>query len=195
MRNPMAKFTLRQSLALTTLFAVWFATFNPEQLGLFVHIALGYLFAVGYLAANRYGLRFLGPLTCFISRSTTAACSLWWLFLIPIVFQADTSRREHWEMFFECITYLAILIFTLGAAEWVRRQSRKLEAHSKRWLLNAGLASIVYGIAMRPLIIAEDSYRDPDDNLVLGIVLLNAAYLVAYAMPTSRQAFEPQLVA
>lgn len=190
----MAKFTLRQSLALTTLFAVWFATFNPEQLGLFVHIALGYLFAVGYLAANRYRIRFLGTVTCFISRSATAVCSLWWLFLIPIVFQADTSRREHWEMFFECVTYLAILIFTLGAAEWVRRQSRKLEAHSKRWLLNAGLASIFFGIAIRFLIVAEDSYRDPDDNLVLGIILLNAAYLVAYAIPTSRQELESQSV-
>ena len=190
----MAKFTLRQSLALTTLFAVWFATFNPEQLGLFVHIALGYLFAIGFLSANRYGLPFLGPVTCFIGRSTTAVCSLWWLFLIPIVFQADTSRSEHWEMFFECVTYLAILIFTLGAAEWVRRQSRKLEAHSKRWLLNAGLASILFGIAIRFLIVAEDAYRDPDDNLVLGIVLLNAAYLVAYAIPISGQVHDPPSV-
>ena len=194
MRNHMAKFTLRQLLALTTLCAVWFATFNSEQLGVFVHIALGYLFAIGYLAANRYGLRCLGPVTCFISRSATAVCSLWWLFLIPIVFQADTSRREHWEMFFECVTYLAILIFTLGAAEWVRRQSRKFDAPSRRWLLNVGLASFLFGIAILDLAIAEEPYRQPDDNLVLGIVLFNAAYLIAYAIPASRQVLEPQPV-
>ena len=88
----MTKFSIRQLLALTALCAVWFATLDPERLGLFVHIALGYLFVVGYLSANRYRLHFLGPVTCFISRSTTAVCSFWWLLLITIVFQADTSR-------------------------------------------------------------------------------------------------------
>ena len=190
----MAKFSTRHLLALTALCAVWFATFNPEQLGVFVHIALGYLFAVGYLAANHYRLRFLDPVTCFISRSATAVCSFWWLFVITIIFQADTSREEHWEMFFECVPYLVILIFTLAAAEWVRRLTRKFDAPSKRWLLNVVLASFLFGIAILYLAIAEDPYRQPDDDLVLGIVLFNAAYLIAYAIPASRQAIEPQSV-
>ena len=56
----MARFSIRQLLALTALCAGWFATFNPGQLGLFAHIALGYLFVVGFLVANRFNAGAVG---------------------------------------------------------------------------------------------------------------------------------------
>jgi hypothetical protein len=188
----MAKFSIRQLLALTALCAVWFATFNPGQLGVFVHIALGYLFVVVFLAANGYGLRFLAPASCFVSRSLTTLCSLFWLFMIPIIFQADTSRAEHWEMFFECVGYLTILVSTLAAAEWIRSQTRTIDSPNRQWLVYVAISSLLFGIAIMLLAFAEYPGQQPEDNLTLGIVLFNAAYLVAYAAPASWGARKPQ---
>jgi hypothetical protein len=184
----MAKFSIRQLLALTALCAVWFATFNPGQFGVFVHIALGYLFIVAFLVANRFNVGVLGPVSCAISRAITTLSSLCLLFLLPIAFQADTSRSEHWEFFFEILGYLTILISTIAAAEWVWRQSQKLEAPNRLWLLYIGISTILFGIAIVLLAFSRSPRQQPENNLALGIVLFNAAYFVAYAVLASWRA-------
>jgi hypothetical protein len=184
----MAKFSIRQLLALTALCAVWFATFNPGQFGVFVHIALGYLFIVAFLIANRFNVGVLGPISCAISRAITTLSSLCLLFLLPIAFQADTSRSEHWEFFFEILGYLTILVSTLAAAEWVRSQARKFDSPNRRWLVYVAISSFLCGIAILLLAFAKYPDQPPEDNLSLGIVLFNAAYLVAYAVPASWRA-------
>ena len=181
----MARFSIRQLLALTALCAGWFATFNPGQLGLFAHIALGYLFVVGVLVANRFNAGLLGSIACAISRALTAISSLFLLLLLPIVFQTDASRQEHWESFWECISYLTLLVSTFAAAEWNRIQSQQLDAPNRLWLVYVGVSTFLFGIAIALLAFAPNPRQQPEDNLALGIVLFNATYFVAYAMPAS----------
>lgn len=181
----MARFSIRQLLALTALCAVWFATFSPDQLGLFVHIALGYLFLVGFLVANRFNVGPLGPTSCAISRALTTLSSLFLLFMLPIAFQIDVGRSEAWEFFFVTVGYLTSIIATIAAAECNWRLSCKLRAPNGFWLLYMGLSVILFGIVIVLIAFPTSPRLQPEDNIALGIVLFNAAYFVAYAMPAS----------
>lgn len=176
----MARFSIRQLLALTALCAFWLATYSPEVFGVFAHVALGWLLVIGFLAWNCYSISFTTRASHVISLTTTILSSLFFLLLIPIIFQSDTSRRDHWKWFFVCVGYLGIVLSTFAAAEWVRRRSLNSEAAYWEWLTTVAFALLPFGLTIAYLIF--QGFRHPlEFNAVLGVVLFNAAYLVAYA--------------
>ena len=178
----MARFSIRQMLALTALCAVWLATFSPEVFGIFAHIALGWLLVIGFLAWNRYSIGFLSRAAHAFSFAATAISSLLLLLFIAIIFQSDTSRADHLKWSSECVSWLGMLISTFAAANWVRRRSRNPDSTRSQRRFSVRVAAILFGGILAYLLLK--SPREPVE--ILRIVLLNAAYFIAYARTTSQ---------